>query len=94
MEDAGQWPWSSAKAHLKGRNDRLAKVAPLLAMVADWRGFLNSAMSEDEIEKLRKHGRTGRPLGSASFIDSLESMVGRVLRPRKGGRPSKLRILP
>ena len=92
--DAEHWPWSSAKAHLSGRDDRLAKVAPLLAMVNDWRGFLSSAMREEELRDLREHGRTGRPLGSATFVERLEAMVGRMLAPQKGGRPSKLRKPP
>ena len=92
--DAEQWPWSSARAHLSGRDDRLAKVAPLLAMVNDWRGFLNSAIREEELRDLREHGRTGRPLGNATFVERLEAIVGRVLHPQKGGRPSKIRKLP
>ena len=92
--DAEQWPWSSARAHLSGHDDRLTKVAPLLAMVNDWRGFLNSAIREEELRDLREHGRTGRPLGNATFVERLEAIVGRVLRPQKGGRPSKLRTLP
>jgi putative transposase len=72
----------------------LAKVAPLLAMVGDWNAFLNSAMREEELRELREHGRTGRPLGSATFLERLEAMVGRVLTPQKGGRPQKLRKLP
>lgn len=32
-------PWISMPAHLSGRDDRLVKVAPLFAMVADWRAF-------------------------------------------------------
>ncbi len=92
--DADQWPWSSARAHLSGRDDRLAKVAPLLGMVNDWRGFLNSAIREEELRDLREHGRTGRPLGSATFVERLEAMVGRVLTPQKGGRPQKLRKQP
>lgn len=91
VADAGQWPWSSARPHLKRRDDRLVKTAPLLAMIADWRALLDSGVHEDELRDLREHGHTGRPLGSASFLDRLESMVGRVLRPQKGGRPSKLR---
>ena len=91
---AEAWPWSSAKAHLTGRDDRLVKVAPLSAMVADWAAFLDSALPEEELRELREHGRTGRPLGSSSFLDRLEGMVGRVLRPQKGGRPTKLRRLP
>ena len=79
------------RAHLSGRDDRLVKVAPLLAMVADWAAFLNSALPEEELRELREHGRTGRPLGNASFLDRLEGMAGRVLRPQKGGRPSRFK---
>ena len=91
---AEDWPWSSARAHLAGRDDALAKVAPLLAIIGDWRALLDSALAEEELRDFRRHGRTGRPLGSAAFLDRLESMVGRVLRARKGGRPRKLRKLP
>jgi hypothetical protein len=31
--------------------------------------------------------RTGRPLGGQRFIDKLERIVGRKLRPPKPGRP-------
>ena len=88
--DAADWPWSGAKAHLTGRDDRLARVAPILAMVADWRGLLNSAIEEEESRSLREHSRTGHPLGSTPFVDRLEQMIGRVLRPKKPGRPPKL----
>ena len=94
VADAAEWPWSSARAHLSGRDDRLATVAPLLAMVNDWRAFLNSAIGEEELRDLRSHGRTGRPLGSSTFLEHLESIAGRVLKPQKGGRPSKLRKSP
>src|ERR1017187_10321849 len=33
VDRARQWRWSSARAHLAGRDDRLVTVAPLLAMV-------------------------------------------------------------
>tara|TARA_B110000285_G_C14673693_1_gene401542 strand:+ start:54 stop:188 length:135 start_codon:yes stop_codon:yes gene_type:complete len=29
--------------------------------------------------------RTGRPLGSINFIETLEAMTGKMLRPRKPG---------
>ncbi len=86
-----QWPWSSAKAHLSGRDDRLVKVAPLLAMVSDWKAFLRSAMPEEELRDLRSHGRTGRPLGSSAFLDRLERLAGRVLKPQKPGPKPKPR---
>ena len=83
------WPWSSARAHLAGRDDQLATVAPLLAMIGDWCGFLNSAMPEEELRDIRQHSRTGRPLGDEAFLDRLEGMVGRLLKPQKRGRKPK-----
>lgn len=91
VEHPRQWPWSSARAHLKGRDDRLVKVAPLLAMVGDWKAFLRSALAEEELRDLREHGRTGRPLGSSSFLDRLEGLVGRVLKRQKPGPKPKSR---
>ena len=55
--EAEEWPWSSARAHLSGRDDPLTNVSPLLAIVADWRGFLDSALREEELRDLRAHAR-------------------------------------
>jgi putative transposase len=74
---------------LAGRDDCLVKVAPLLAMVGDWNAFLQSALSEAELKDIRQHGHTGRPLGGESFVDRLEELVGRVLKPQKRGPKRK-----
>jgi len=76
--------WSSARAHLEGKDDSLVKVTPLLEMVGDWRSFLSLA-SEGDSELIRKHERTGRPLGQAAFVEHLERAMGRILRPQKPG---------
>ena len=86
VADAADWPWSSAKAHLSASDDGLVQVAPLLAIIDDWRAFLDSAMPEDQLRQIRNHGQTGRPLGDASFLERLEKLVGRVLHPQKRGR--------
>ena len=39
----------------------------------------------DTSSRIRKHTRTGRPLGSEAFIDHLEQLTGRSLRPKKRG---------
>jgi len=83
------YPWSSAAAHLKGNNDGVVVVKPLLRLVDDWRELLASGVSEEEYSALRKHERTGRPLGSKRFVGQLEEKLGRVLKPQKGGRPKK-----
>ncbi|MBL7140225.1 MAG: hypothetical protein ISS74_04880 [Planctomycetes bacterium] len=51
----------------------------------DWRAFLRTADDEVTLESLRRHGRTGRPLGAPTFIERLETDLGRTLRPKKPG---------
>lgn len=38
---------------------------------------------------MQRHEKTGRPLGSVSFIEGLEKTLGRLLKPKKAGRRSK-----
>jgi putative transposase len=80
-----EYPWSSAAAHVAGRDDSFVKVAPLLEMVVSWREFLLPLDGEDDLARLRKHERTGRPLGSEEFLRRVESATGRTLRPLKRG---------
>ena len=54
-----------------------------------WEDFLGVAIQEDGVEEMRRHERTGRPLGSERFIKSLEDMLGRILKPEKAGRKPK-----
>ena len=66
-----QWRSSSAQAHLSGRNDGLVKVAPLLALVSDWKQLLHSALGEEDLEELRRYGRTRPPLGGHHVLGAL-----------------------
>jgi len=86
---AWEWPWSSAAGHVNGRGDGLACSNPLGEEVLNWRRFLMEADEEEVLDRLRRHGRTGRPLGEAGFVRRLERRLGRRLRPRPPGRPSK-----
>ena len=81
--------WSSAAAHLAGRDDALVQVAPLLGMVRDWGRFLAQELPGEEAKALRAHERTGRPLGADLFITNLETALGRILHKRKAGRKPK-----
>ncbi len=76
--DAACWPWSSAHAHLAGKDDELVKVAPLLEMTGDWKQFLAGSTEDERFTKIRKHERTGRPLGEEGFIDRLESVLSAI----------------
>ena len=84
-----EYRWSSAKAHMDGKDDALAIVKPLLQLVGDWRQFLCGDESTEEYELLQRHERTGRPLGSKEFIERLGSQLDKILTPQKGGRPKK-----
>ena len=85
-----QWPWSSAAGHVKGRGDALvAAGGPLVAEVSDWRRFLAAAEDEEQVERLRRHVRTGRPLGEAAFIARLETRLDRRLHRLKPGPKPK-----
>ena len=84
-EKPGAYAWSSAAAHLAGRDDQIVKVGPLLKMVGDWQVFLSDGVKTEEAEKLDLHERTGRPLGSESFVRKIERRVGRILRRQKPG---------
>lgn len=79
------YKWSSAAAHISGHDDVLVKVFPLLEMAGDWRKFLSDAVTEHKAKEFRFHERTGRPLGSESFVTKIEKALNRVLRRQKPG---------
>ena len=83
--DPYAWKWSSAKAHADGIDDILVKVSPLLQMAGDWQLFLKDT-DEEEANRIRGHERTGRALGSDSFLEWLESSLMRPVKRRKAGR--------
>lgn len=82
--------WSSAAAHLKGKDDLLVKARPLLKMVnSSWKKFLAVDVGESEIEVLRRHERTGRPMGADAIIEKLERLLDRKLKHQKPGPKKK-----
>jgi putative transposase len=89
VENADQYPWSSAAAHLVGIDPR-----EILDMdfwkdrgAADaWRILLATPEELLEVRRLQQGTFTGRPLGSSVFIDELQTELQRILRPRQGVR--------
>jgi putative transposase len=84
-----QWPWSSAKAHLTGEYDALIKSPKPLRDCSEWASLLKGGMAEADAAAIRRGERTGRPLGSAGFIERLEGELGRALKPQKPGRKKR-----
>jgi len=85
-----EWPWSSARAHITGDNDILVNSKSLLKMVnKPWKDFLLLNDLNHNKTLFRKHERTGRPLGENSFIEKIESLLDRKLKPQKPGPKKK-----
>lgn len=89
VKRARDYPWSSARAHLKGRDDRLVKASSLLEIARDWPVFMADAAADERFEAIRSHERTGRPLGSEKFYATVERRLDRSLMPRKRGPKPK-----
>ncbi|HEY3639204.1 MAG TPA: transposase [Rhizomicrobium sp.] len=92
VKRARDWRWSSARAHLAGKDDKLVRVEPVLARVKDWRSYLAEGASTEERQMFRAHESTGRPLGSPAFVSRLEKNLGRTLaRQKPGPKPGAVR---
>lgn len=83
-----EYRWSSATAHLAGKDDVLVKVKPMLERVNNWEELLASG-DQALFDDVRMHERTGRPLGGGSFMERVSSLVGRELGKKKPGPKRK-----
>jgi hypothetical protein len=83
-ERAECWRHSSARFHLRGKPDGLTVRGALDEEIPEWKTFLRDA--EVDSGAVRRHTASGRPLGSGEFVDALERLPGRPLRPRLRGR--------
>ncbi len=90
VERAQDWPWSSVRAHLKGEDDGLVSVKPLLDHIGDFARLLApDERDADRFSELRKSENTGRPLAAEDFVRDLERRLGRPIARRAPGRRPK-----
>ncbi len=83
---AEDWPWSSTRALLAGRDDHVVAVAPALDRVGDFAAFLGEPFDEAlTYAALRKAESVGRPVGSPEWLADMEARLGRPLAPQKRG---------
>ena len=94
VEQAADYEWSSAQAHVTGRDpaglldlDVWRELCPL----QDWAGVLQESPALDKgwAVQLRNATRCGKPLGNKDFINDLESKNQADLKIRRPGRPPK-----
>ncbi|HEY1753513.1 MAG TPA: transposase [Caulobacteraceae bacterium] len=91
VAQAGDWPWSSARAHLAGQDDGVVTTAPVLAMAGDFAAWLDAPQDEGRMQAIRRSRTTGRPVGEAAWLAHLEARLGRPLAAGKPGRRAKPR---
>ena len=93
MTEAWDWPWSSARVHVGGKDEMglvdLARWARNYN-VKSWREILQQGpVDSGLVDRIRRATWAGRPLGSEEFLERLERQTGRSLRPGKQGRKPK-----
>lgn len=90
VPQAEEYAWSSAASHCGMRCDRLlAPDWPPEAVVSDWSAWLAREQAPEQVKAIRERTMTGRPCGAVAFIERLEGLLGRMLKPRKRGRRPK-----
>lgn len=89
---AEEYSWSSAAVHVGARrhDDLLASEEWAANWTPKrWRAALAETLSDAELQQIRGHLRTGRPLAGEAMLSKLEHRLGRRLRPLPVGRPKK-----
>jgi len=89
VERARDWRWSSTRAHLSGKHDRITALTPIRARFPRFADLLDDEPEPDLFDRLRAAESIGRPLGDERFLARIERLTARALRPRKRGPKPK-----
>jgi putative transposase len=94
--EATAWEWSSARAHVAGRDETGLLASESLAELAaceGWAERLRRRPSEPAERELRRATAAGTPYADAAFRRELERRFERDLEWRPQGRPEKAKAL-
>lgn len=73
----GGWQWSSIHAHLGKGSDPLVDTESTRKLVPNWGEYICGTTPANQQDALRTHTRTGRPVGTQEFLDSVKKRIGR-----------------
>jgi putative transposase len=87
---AWDYSWSSTREHLSLGGDGLVSERwPSGDLRKQWRELLIEPGEKGEIDRVRRSTLSGIPAGEEDFLEKIESLVKRALKPKKVGRPRK-----
>jgi len=86
VERPEDWRWSSTRALLAGKDDRVASIARVLERVGDFGACLGQEFDEDIA--YGSEG-SGRPIGAPEWLEEIEVKTGRSIVRQKPGRKPK-----
>lgn len=81
-----QYLWSSARYRLRNNDSPLLTPMPSFHAMNNWDKYLARPLSIADMDLIKTHLQTGRPMGSDIFIASVEAKLGYSVRPQKRGR--------
>jgi putative transposase len=93
VSEAELWRWSSAASHCGARADDESLTLEMWRShwtVTAWREYLGAGEMESRLAVIRQRTHTGRPLGSAEFVQDLEKATQRRLALQKRGPREKI----
>lgn len=85
VENAWDYPWSSARAHVFKQSDSLIDDNFVVSEIKDWKTFLSEEDKQIDVSLFKAHTNNGRPFGDEQFIQKVEGLTGRVLHKQKPG---------
>jgi len=91
LRGAGDWEWSSVRAHLRRRR-RAGRRSAVLAIAPRFGDLLELSPATGELDGFESLGANGRPLGDEAFLAFAERKLGEACArespdPSRGQRP-------
>ena len=71
------------RAHLGPGDDGVTRIEPARQRFADFSDLLVGSDDDETTKRLRAGESIGRPVGSAAFLDRIETLTQRGLQPLK-----------
>ena len=87
VKDGTRYPWSSATYHLLGKKNETVMADYHPNFTCNYKDFFYEQERKEDLEAIQNAAQQGKAWGKATFLEELTSKLGKVVVPRKKGRP-------